>query len=362
VHFSSILSVLMKRPMNSKAGVVTGLAALAALATVSPALPGPARSAAEPERVRGVVISTHTSGREWGWDEIGSTLDDIREVGAGWIATHPYARIGADGSIRFHEFDANDPPAYLVRPIREAHARGLKIAIHPHLAYWGSPFSWRGEIAFETDLEWTRFFEDYERWIVKVAAACREADGYVIGNELDLTLGHEAEWRRIIRRVRAVTPAALSYAANWPEYQRVPFWDALDAIGIQAYFPLSELPAPSDSVLEAAWHVRLAELRAFATAHNRKVVFTELGYNRSFQAAQFPWDDRSDGPEAEPFQELCLRTALRCIENEPAIAGVFLWKWFPNPHPVGRNFQLATPRLKRAIADSWRAARPRSGK
>jgi hypothetical protein len=33
---------------------------------------------------------------------------------------------------------------------------------------------------------------------------------------------------------------------------------------------------------------------------------------------------------------------------------VFLWKWFPNPHPVGRNFQLATPRLKRAISEVWR--------
>ncbi len=36
------------------------------------------------------------------------------------------------------------------------------------------------------------------------------------------------------------------------------------------------------------------------------------------------------------------------------VVGAFLWKWFPNPHPVGRNFQLATPRLRKAIADVWR--------
>ena len=58
-------------------------------------------------------------------------------------------------------------------------------------------------------------------------------------------------------------------------------------------------------------------------------------------------------PEAEELQENLLRVALRAVEAEPAVVGVFLWKWFPNPHPVGRNFQLATPRLKRAIADVW---------
>ena len=53
------------------------------------------------------------------------------------------------------------------------------------------------------------------------------------------------------------------------------------------------------------------------------------------------------------MQETCLRLALAAVEREPYVAGAFLWKWFPNPRPVGRNFQLATPRLKRAIADIW---------
>jgi hypothetical protein len=283
-----------------------------------------------------------------------STLDDIRAVGAGWVAIHPYAGIDEDGSVRFRELDPENPPAYLTRPIQEAHARGMKIAIMPHLAYWGSSFRWRGAIEFRTDAEWERFFDGYERWIVTVARACRGADGFVVGNELDRTVSREKEWRRIIASVRAVTPAALSYAANWSDYRCVPFWDALDAIGIQAYFPLAKGSRPSVAAVEAAWRGRMKELHAFAVAHNRTIVFTELGYNRSFDAAQAPWEYRSDGPEAEPFQAALLETALRCIDAEPAVAGVFLWKWFPNPRPVGRNFQLATPRLKKAIAEAWR--------
>ena len=318
------------------------------LVTASTASPAPAS-----ERVRGIFVSTHTSGQEWGEDEMASTLEDIRAVGAGWVAIHPYARIDEDGSVRYREFDPADPPAHLVRPIQEAHARGMKIAIMPHLAYWGSSFGWRGEIEFRTEAEWARFFRDYEQWIVAVARACRGADGFVVGNELDRTVSHEAEWRRIIARVREATPAALSYAANWSDYRSIPFWDALDAIGIQAYFPLSDAPRPSDATVEAAWGVRMKELREFSVVHRRKIVFTELGYNRSFDAARAPWEYRSDGAEAEPFQASLLGAALRSIEKEPAVAGVFLWKWFPNPHPVGRNFQLATPRLKRAISEVW---------
>ncbi len=328
---------------------------LALLATLPPAV-----APAAAEKIRGVVISTHTSGHEWGSDAIATTIEDIRAVGAGWVSTHPYAGIRADGTVRFRDFDPENPPAHIVRPIREAHRLGLKILIKPHLAYWGSPFRWRGEIEFETPEQWERFFDDYERWIVKLARACREADGFVIGTELDRTLGHERRWRRIVARVRKATPVPLTYAANWSDYRTVPFWDALDTIGIQAYFPISDGDAPDTAALERGWRRRMAELAEYSRSERRPVLFTELGYNRSLDAARRPWEARVDGPEAEALQEACLRVALRAIEAEPAVAGVFLWKWFPNPHPVGRNFQLATPQLKQTIAEVWKRPAGRS--
>ena len=312
---------------------------------------GPAGGA---QKVRGIIVSTHTDGHEWGLEVMATTLDDIRDLGAGWIATHPYAAVRADGTVRFPPVDRDSPPDYLVRPIREAHARGLRIVIKPHLAYWGSPFAWRGAIRFESEEAWSTFFRDYTEWIVAVAAACAEADGFVIGTELDGTVHREQEWRALIDRVREVTGAPLTYAANWTDYRRVPFWDAVDVIGVQAYFPVADRPGADEAVVASGWRRRMAELRAFAGPLDRPVVFTELGYNRSLHAAVRPWDPATDGPEAEPFQEACLRIALEAVEREPVVVGAFLWKWFPNPRPVGRNFQLATPRLRRAIADVWR--------
>jgi hypothetical protein len=255
--------------------------------------------------------------------------------------------------VRFPRIDPADPPAWLHHPIRTAHAMGLKVLIKPHLGYWGSPFSWRGAINFEDEAAWDRFFTSYETWITQLAAACREADGFVVGTELDRTLGHEAAWRRIIARVRTCTDAPLTYAANWTHYREVGFWEDLDVIGIQAYFPLADRPDPDRSDLEASWRRIMTELRVYAGEMNRKIVFTELGYSRAHRAPVEPWAYCSDGPEAEATQALTMRTALEAVEREPAVVGVFLWKWFPNPHPVGRDFQLATPAIRQVITETW---------
>jgi hypothetical protein len=175
----------------------------------------------------------------------------------------------------------------------------------------------------------------------------------VVATELDRTLSHEPEWRHIIAEVRKRTQVPLTYAANWTHYREVSFWDALDVIGIQAYFPVSKTSDPDMEALLLGWEHILHEVEAYGVEQNRKVVFTELGYSRAYTAAATPWSYRSDGAEAEPIQARCLEAALRSIERSSVVLGAFLWKWFPNPYPVGRNFQLATPAIKEVIRKAW---------
>ena len=310
--------------------------------------------------MRGITISTHGGGRDWASDEMVSTLRDIEILGANWVATHPYAGISQDGSVRVRRFEgASDlAPAHWTRPIVEAHKQGLKICIKPHLAYWRSGFEWRGEIAFRSEEEWTRFWADYRAWILDVAEACKDADAFVVGTELDKTLNHEAEWRALIADVRKVYKGRITYAANWSDYKRVPFWDALDVIGIQGYFPIAKNQNPTEADLRIGWDRLVKELRTYAKKMDRNIVFTELGYNQSYKAASEPWTYRVDDDGARPLQEMCWRVALEAIENEPRIAGALLWKWFPNPRPFGRDFQLATSRIMPIIADAWQGEVP----
>lgn len=304
-------------------------------------------------QVRGVTISTHIDGQDWANDGIVATMREIREIGANWVTIHPYAGIGADGTVRFRRLEPRDRPESIARPIREAHALGLKIMIKPHLAYWGSPFRWRGEIGFDEPAEWERFWSSYEAWIVRLARVSRDADAFVVGTELGRTLGFEREWRRVIAAVRRSTDVSLTYAANWDRFTEVRFWDGLDAIGIQAYFPLTDDPEPSEAAIREGWASWMSRVRAFSRSVGRPVLFTELGYNRSTSAPARPWEAGAADVRGGPAQQACMRAALRAVEGEASVAGVFLWKWFPAPRSVGRTFQLATPEMRRVVSEAW---------
>ncbi len=340
-------------------GVISGAMTGAALGQESPS-----------PTIRGITISTHGGGREWAdADRMGPTMRRIRATGATWVALHPYASVRADGRVRWRRFarrgasdKATEAPARWYLPIRYAHEAGLKVLIKPHLAYWGSPFRWRGEIRFHDDARWRQFFGDYRAWIERIARGCAAADGFVVGTELDGTISHERDWRAIIAGVRKATKAPLTYAANWTDYERVPFWNALDIIGIQAYFPLCDDDDPTSAELTAAWATRMADLRRFAERTHKDIVFTELGYNTSFKAAREPWVHRSDGKAAEPLQLRCIAAALAAIEHEPRVRGSFLWKWFPEPRAVGRDFPLATRGVLGVLAQVWRSSLPQAAR
>jgi hypothetical protein len=306
-------------------------------------------------QVRGMTVSCQSWGREWGTDEMVQAMRELRDLGVNWISIHPYAAIRADGTVSVSGRWYGDA-GWLTRPIGEAHGLGLKIMITPHLAQWGSPFSQRGDIEFADDEEWARFFSSYEAWIAGLAELCAGADGFCVGSELDRTVAHEAQWRRIVSSVRSRLPGvALTYAANWPQYSSVPFWDVLDAIGVQAYFPLAEQPGPPDpEALAAAWRRHLDRLEAFASRARRKVVFTELGYSRSPRAAVEPWDGREGGgDDAEETQRRCLDAALRALERSDTVVGAFLWKWFPGQPHRHENFLMSAPAMRAVIARHW---------
>lgn len=303
-------------------------------------------------RIRGVTVSTPTWGWEWGTAAMGQALDELMELGVNWVAIHPYASIEGDGTVRPPPVDPRRPPDWLRVPVEEAHARGLKLLVVPHLAYWGSPFSWRGAITFSDEATWRRFFDGYGRFLTTLAEATRGADALCIGSELEGTVHREAEWRALVGEVRSRFPGPICYGANWSEIERVRFWDLVDAIGVQAYFPLvAPGQAPELATLEASWVRILEQMRTLSQRWNKPIVFTELGYPRSAEAALEPWRHEDDA-SAGALQERCLDVALRALEREPTVVGAFLWKWFPGPSSP-EDFAMDRAELRATIRARW---------
>ena len=305
---------------------------------------------------KGVTVSCQTWGGEWQTPEMASTLDELKSLGANSIAIHPYARIMNDGHVRFRVVDNQ---RHITVPLDWAQERKMSVMVVPHIAYWGSKFSWRGGYHFERAEEWDNFFTDDESWIVEMArlAQAHQAAVFCVGLEFTHAQKFADRWLKIIAAVRAVYYGKLTYGANWNEYDTVKFWDALDYLGVLAYFPLSKVADPGAAELASAWEKRGAELARFSERNGGKqFVFVEIGYNENAKAAAEPWNFVMGGEHAREIQERCLEAALSLAGKTPYLAGMFLWKWFPDlPRHEEEDFRLQTPAIKALIAKHWKS-------
>ena len=325
------------------------IASVALLIAVAPHAP-----AADREFYRGMTVSCQTWGTEWETPQMATTLAELHGLGVNSIAIHPYARIEQDGHLHFRQRSGS---TYITTPLHWAHQLGMSTMLIPHIAYWGTRFSWRGEIDFTSAQEWDRFFSDYEVWIEQMAqlAESEHSELFCVGLELAHAERFDQRWRNIIAAVRKIYHGKITYGANWDRYEAVKFWDAVDYIGVLAYFPLTDSPDPSRTQLDVAWRQRGAELARFSRRNGGKqVLFTEIGYNESSRAAAEPWTFQTGGDHAAEIQLRCIESALAASENSPWLAGMFWWKWFPElPHDEEENYRLQTPAIKSLIARYW---------
>lgn len=304
--------------------------------------------------MRGMTVSCPTWGQIWGSKAMAESLEELQGLGVRWVAIHPYAGIRRDGSVRFQPAEQT---GYLPRAAALAREAGVKLFWKPHLGYWGS-FEWRGKIEFgNNEKAWRRFFDQYRAFIVDQARFAEKVGAplFSVGIEYEATTHREDEWRRIIAEIRQVYSGQLTYAANWDKIDKVPFWDALDLIGVQAYFPLSSESAPSRETLERGWDAPLSTLRGLSARHgNKPVVFAEIGYDLSSSAASEPWKTASrNTAENRALRGLLIDVALDRIEGEGFIAGMFWWKWMPGGRAGYRDFSMRHPEAKELLRREW---------
>jgi len=231
--------------------------------------------------------------------------------------------------------------------IVRAQALGLRIMLKPHV---DCDTGWRGEIVPDSAGGW---FRNYRRFIFHYArlAESLHCEQFCVGTELDLTtLGHEAEWRVIIDTVRQLFHGTITYAANWDRYStHVPFWDAVDLVGIDAYFWLTSTNNPSLDELIAAWNTRwLPQLDAFQAGVGKPILFTEIGYRSVDSTNMRPWDYSMTGPVDTAEQRDCYEAAFRCLRTRSWFAGFYWWNWTTFPNQGGPDDDGYTPHNKPA--------------
>jgi hypothetical protein len=169
----------------------------------------------------------------------------------------------------------------------------------------------------------------------------------------------DCEWRHVIHALRSDGYATilghqselganytgkLIYAAYWgvplfgvtvPEFDNITWWDAVDFIGVDAYFPLTNnLQIVDVNTLMQAWHGQMQPAKAssgegdivqrlsqMASVYNRPVLFTAAGYASapgSNSAAGVVTAQRNDDEQLNDMKAL-----LYTFTGQPWWAGVF---------------------------------------
>lgn len=225
---------------------------------------------------------------------------------------------------------------------------GIMNMLKPHLWVRGS---WPGDISMNSESDWETWFANYTSFILDYArlAESHQIPMLCIGTELEMTSSRTSDWRKVISEIRKVYSGKLTYAANFTEFEKVGFWDDLDYIGIQAYFPLSKKKNPSLSDLKSGWTKPLSAIDKVVRKFRKPVMFTEIGYCNTIDAAEEPWvwpSDRKDVELSEDIQALCYEAFFETAWKKSWMAGVFFWKWYPDARFRDPDF---TPQGKKAL-------------
>lgn len=286
-----------------------------------------------PLQVRGVTLANAGyrggGGGGYGSDECREQLDELAKLGCNWIAVteHVYMEDVRQPELRWREGRGER----LVQTVADARERGIKVLFKPHI--WSRQFGrggeWHGTVAMTNEADWAAFFKNYGDFLVEHARIAQQAgaDAFCIGTELKSTSGREADWRRLIARVREVYDGALTYSAAGDEWKTITWWGAVDCVGITAYYAVANEDNASEDAIRAGWREIYAELIPFAQRVNRPICFTELGYSVSAHAARAPWEYDVVEPNPE-LQARLFRVAIEEARRSGVVDGILLWKWF----------------------------------
>ncbi|MDP2316396.1 MAG: hypothetical protein Q8P41_26095 [Pseudomonadota bacterium] len=240
------------------------------------------------------------------------------------------------------------------RALRQARDLGLRTALMPivRLRHEG-PGRWRGAIAPAAGVD--AWFAEYGHFALGMARIADESGAarFAVGSELVSLEAAEGGWRRLVGEARARFGGRLLYSANWDHADALPFADALDEVGVNAYFPLAvDAVQPSPAALRAAWRGPRRTLTDLKRRHGKPLVVTEVGYPARRGAARAPWRIDPAAPIDAALQADLLDAACEAL-SDPAVAdGLFVWNWFGYGGPSDGGY---SPRGKPGAArvESW---------
>ncbi len=227
--------------------------------------------------------------------------------------------------------------------------QGIKVMMKPHI--WIGRGDFTGHVIMTSEEKWKQFEDSYAKYILDFAELAEETNTEIlcIGTELEKFIEHRPEyWIELIKKIKTVYKGKLTYAANWDEFKRTPFWSELDYIGVDAYFPVSDSKTPTVEECLEGWLEHKATIKSISEQFDKPILFTEFGYRSVDYSGKEPWkSDRSMNSINMDAQVNTSKALFDTFWQEDWFAGGFVWKWFRNhERSGGKDNNQFTPQNK----------------
>jgi hypothetical protein len=259
-------------------------------------------------------------------------MKTLADLGSTAVTLVPTWYMGSPGANRIApDPDKTPTDDSLINSIEWARDNGLRVVIKPHVDVIDE--SYRGNIQPGNRDAWYRSYGEFIDHYASLAAS-HSADLFVVGTELKSMTPETDRWRAVIQTVRDRFAGPITYAANWDEVDQVQFWDDLDAIGVDAYYPLASEDdrTPTVKSLKTAWEGVAAQLEARSAQWDRPVILTEVGYPSQIGAAAKPYEV-TDQPADQKAQAQAYRATFNVLNGADWLEGISWWSWRADPSP-----------------------------
>jgi len=274
----------------------------------------------------------------FGWrGDTSTAINDIIKANVEWVAVIPFLY---QENERTKVMEIPDPEdgygrrdSIFIANIHKMRKKGIYVHLKPHL--WMNN-GWRSNVTLDSEEEWDKWFQTYRVNMLHYARMAQNTgvELFCVGTELRTSIKKQpAAWRQLITEIKTIYQGKLTYAANWyDEYEHIGFWDQLDYIGIQAYFPLTPNKNPDLETIKKGWEPHIKALESFSNSHDKPILFTEIGYKSEASATIKPWEWGNAlsvlyRKKSDRTQQLAYEALFEEVWNLNWFAGVYIWQW-----------------------------------
>ena len=261
-----------------------------------------------------------------------SAMQQLHRINADWVAVIPYgfSRSG-QGSVSYDHSqqwwgERTEGSCMLIQYAKE---NDLKVMVKPHV--WIAAEGWCGDFNLPTEAQWQQWETDFRKYIINHAkkADSLNVELFCIGTEYRIPARERPEfWKSLIKDIRKIYGGKLTYASNWDNYENITWWDKLDYIGVDAYFPLANGDYPTIDQIKEGWVPVKKRLKAFSQKWDKPILFTEFGFQSVNGAVGKHWEVEKSAESINfQLQADAYEATFQSLENESWWAGGFFWKW-----------------------------------